>query len=439
MAAPTLTPSSTTSAIRLPITGTSTHVASVVPFGIYTSSADFLAGAADQVAYTYKKLGGDVLDIELSASNVYAAYEESVLEYSYIVNIHQGKNVLGSVLGDATGTFDHNGQLKTEGNSLSSSLTAGSNVDGEYVHARAGVSLKLPRFRFAYSKRIAKGIGSEIGIGGDKTEYSASFSTEVDKQDYDLQSVIYSASVDSDNTGYPFYNKVGKNKINITQVYYKTPQAMWRFYGYYGGLNTVGNLQNYGQWADDSQFQIIPAWHNKLQAMSFEDSIYTRTSHYSYEIKNNRLRIYPHSTAITATKMWIRFTVDEDAWEEEADRARGNDGINNLNTVPFANIPFSSINSIGKQWIRRFAFALTKEMLGQVRGKFGTIPIPGESVTLNGEALINQAKDEQEKLREELKTVLDELTYTKLAENDANVLEHVQNAEQKIPMGIFVG
>ena len=173
--------------------------------------------------------------------------------------------------------------------------------------------------------------------------------------------------------------------------------------------------------------------------MSFEDSIYTRNSHYSYEIKNNRLRIYPHSTAITATKMWIRFTVDEDAWEEEADRARGNDGINNLNTVPFANIPFSSINSIGKQWIRRFALALTKEMLGQVRGKFGAIPIPGESVTLNGEALISQAKEEQEKLREELKTVLDELTYTKLAENDANVLEHVQNAEKKIPMGIFVG
>ncbi len=83
--------------------------------------------------------------------------------------------------------------------------------------------------------------------------------------------------------------------------------------------------------------------------------------------------------------------------------------------------------------------ALTKEMLGQVRGKFATIPIPGESVTLNGGELITQAKDEQDKLREELKTVLDELTYAKLTENDANVLENVKNAEQKIPMGIFVG
>lgn len=436
MAAPVLTPSSTTSAIRLPSTGSPNDVSAVVPFGIYTSSLDFLSGAADQVAYTYTKLGGDVLDIELSSSNVYAAYEESVLEYSYIVNIHQAKNVLGSVLGDSTGSFDHYGQLKTEGNTLSASLASGSMVDGEYVHARAGISLKLPRYRFTYSKRVAKGIGSEIGVGGDKTEYSASFDTVEDEQDYDLQSIISSSATDSD---LPFYNKVGNKRINITSVYYKTPQAMWRFYGYYGGLNTVGNLQNYGQWADDSQFQIVPAWQNKLQAKSFESSIYTRNSHYSYEIKNNKLRLFPITTTVAPTKMWIKFTVDEDAWEEESDRLSGNDGINNLNTVPFANIPYSSINSIGKQWIRRFALALTKEMLGQVRGKFGSIPIPGESVTLNGDALISQAQTEQEKLREELKTVLDELTYAKLAENDANILESTTKAEQKVPMRIFVG
>ena len=64
---------------------------------------------------------------------------------------------------------------------------------------------------------------------------------------------------------------------------------MWRFYGYYGGLNTVGNLANYGQFADDSTFEVIPPWHNKLQAMAYEDAIYTRNSHYSYEIKNNKL------------------------------------------------------------------------------------------------------------------------------------------------------
>ncbi len=43
-------------------------------------------------------------------SNVYSAYEEAVLEYSYIVNIHQSKNILHSSLGATTGTFDSDGQ-----------------------------------------------------------------------------------------------------------------------------------------------------------------------------------------------------------------------------------------------------------------------------------------------------------------------------------------
>ena len=115
MPVPTLTPASEISSIVLPITGTHSNVNSAtnpLPFGIYTT-ADFVSGAVDQVAYTYKKLGGDALNIELTEYNVYAAYEESVLEYSYIVNIHQSKNILSDVLGATTGTFDQDGEIKT--------------------------------------------------------------------------------------------------------------------------------------------------------------------------------------------------------------------------------------------------------------------------------------------------------------------------------------
>ncbi len=111
MAFPTLTPTSKTSAIILPATGTFDDVAAAIPVGVYSTSVDFLSGAAAQVAYTYKKLGGDVLDIELKADNVYANYEEAVLEYSYLLNIHQSKNSLGSALGNTTGSFDHTGQF----------------------------------------------------------------------------------------------------------------------------------------------------------------------------------------------------------------------------------------------------------------------------------------------------------------------------------------
>ena len=120
MAVPTLTPKQNTSPVVLPATGTYGNVASSLPFGMYTSSVDFLSGAATQVAYTYRKLGGDVLDIELTANNVYANFEEACLEYSYLINSHQAKNILSTILGATTGTFDHRGEIKS--GSLSSSL-----------------------------------------------------------------------------------------------------------------------------------------------------------------------------------------------------------------------------------------------------------------------------------------------------------------------------
>jgi hypothetical protein len=425
MSVPDLSPASQTSAIILPVTGTHLNVNSTsnpLPFGIYTgpggsqASTDFVSGAVDQVAYVYKKLGGDVLDVELTEYQVYAAYEEAVLEYSYIVNVHQAKNVLSDIIGATTGTFDHNGEIKT---------------------GPTGVATKLPQFTFAYSKRISEGAASEVGVGGNRTYYSASFNTTASVQDYDLQAII-SSSANTDTSAF-YYNKVGNKKVTIRKVFYKSPYVMWRFFGYYGGLSVVGNLHNYGQWSDDSTFELIPTWQNKMQAMAFDDSVYTRVSHYSYELRNNKLRLFPEVTSVGPDKIWFEFTVAEDPWDQDADRDNGTEGINNMNTAPFANIPYANINSIGKQWIRRFCLALCKEMLGQIRGKFGVIPIPGESVTLNHSELLSQAKEEKEKLREELKTVLDELTYAKLSEQDAAKLESANKVQQQVPITIFVG
>ncbi len=110
-----------------------------------------------------------------------------------------------------------------------------------------------------------------------------------------------------------------------------------------------------------------------------------------------------------------------------------------MNTLPFANIPYANINSIGKQWIRRFCLALCKEILGQIRSKFNTIPIPGETVTLNGTALISEAKEQQKELREELKVMLEKMTYSKLIEQTATDSENLQKAANKVPFNIFVG
>jgi len=266
------------------------------------------------------------------------------------------------------------------------------------------------------------------------------------EQDYDLQTLISTDASDSSMTDLLFSdtnlgdkNKIKNKKIKVRKVYYKTPHAMWRFFGYYGGLNTTGNLANYGQFADDTTWELIPAWQNKLQASAFEDAIYTRMSQYSFEVKNNKLRIYPKPQANIVTKVWVEFSIQTDSWDEQSDRTIGMDGINNMNTLPFENIPYSHINAIGKQWIRRFALALAKEMLGQVRSKFASIPIPGEAVTLNGAALLGEGREQQDNLRKELQTTLDELTYAKLTETDAAITDSAGKVMQSIPVPVFVG
>ena len=478
MAIPTLTPSSVLSAITLPSTGSYSSVNAGCPYKIYSEEGDvganivqsplysheFVSGAVDQVSFVYKKLGGDVLDIELTEENVYAAYEEAVLEYSYLVNLHQATNILSDALGNATASFDHKGLIMS--GALSASLD------------KSHVALKYPKFDYGMVRRIGEGISAEVGLQG-SVQFSASFDVTPSRQDYDLQEIISTRKknpastkitisnnddIDSNDTltfnatngaeiiltvtagttndhrldprfaqagtaqltaqnmclamrsidhftassdenvvtitqtdggpegntvivstteagdpgwtigtaegvtrfvsgsqgEFPYAGKIEGKKILVKKVYYKTPHAMWRFYGYYGGLNVVGNLHNYGQFSDDSTFQLIPTWHNKSQALAFEDAIYTRMSHFSYELRNNKLRIFPQPENGAQVKMWVEFSIPTDVWDNDD---KDTTGINNMNTLPLGNLPFVSINAIGKQWIRRFSLSLSKEVL----------------------------------------------------------------------------
>jgi len=431
MALPTFSPISQMSKVILPPTGNVANVTtSSLPFAVYVSPdywtteqiGAYQTGSVEQVAFTYKKLGGDVLDIELVETQVHAAYEEAVLEYSSIINMHQAKNALPFVLGQETGSFNSDGQL------------TGSNAAD-----LANANLAFPKMQFTYAKNIALGVNNSVGVNGDEPIYSGSIDTAPGQQDYDLQAAV---SASAAKYGWNFDTT---KRINILKVYYKTAGASWNFYGYFGGLNVVGNLSTYGQYADDSTFEIIPAWQNKLQAMAYEDAIKTRVSDWSYQLRNNMLRLYPVPNVSSAATFWFDFTVSSNAWS--AAQISGSipggtsttGGINNMNSLPFQNIPYDKINSIGKQWIRRFALALTKEMLGQIRSKFDKVPIPGDSVTLNGDKLIGEGKEEKDKLREELKTQLAEMTYPKIGEDSAKIMEDASKTQSYLPNLIFVG
>ena len=422
-----LQPLSETSAIILSSTGSASDVATAVPFGVYSSSEKFLTGAALQVNFVYKRLGGDVVDIELTNANVYAAYEEAVLEYSYIINMHQGKNVLSDALGKLTGTFDHK---------------------GETISGPSSASLQYPKVMLSYANKIGDGVSTMAGVGGTTRIYSASFTTVRNQQDYDLQTIVSAASdtgLDDSGGTVPYAGKIGDSRIIIDKVYYRSPIAMWRFYGYYGGgMGVVGNYSTYGQYSDDSTFEIIPTWQNKLQAIMYEDALYTRTSHYSFEIIDNRLRLYPtprgaDGFASYMNRVWFRFRIADNSWGEDGDTNTGVMGVNNINTLPFDNIPYININSMGKQWIRNYALALCKEMLGQIRGKFQTVPIPGESVTLNYSSLLSEAQKEKDDLRQKLTDMLKEIEYPELAKKDQEKVVAAEETLRRSPLPIFVG
>ncbi len=396
-----------------------------LPLSAYTDDEEFIQGCADQVAIVYFTLGGDVMDIELTPYLVFSAYQQAVLDYSAILNSHQARNVFSSLLGTTVGEFD------SEGNIIESEeggLEPGSHFE-----------LKYPKFDFGYSMRIADATSSQADVGGDESLYKIGIAMTSGQQDYDLQTLIETEAEDPES---PFYEKIAefdaKTKVLIKKVYFQSPRSMWQFYGHFGGLNVMGNLNTYGMWADDAQYQIVPVWQNRLQAASFKESMAVRTAHFSFRIVNNILRLYPVPDGIFPPTVWVEFMFPTNVWGSDGGKS-GVDGVNNFNTIPFENIPFTYINSMGKTWIRKYATSLSKVILGNIRSKVGSIPIPGQNVTLNGPELLNQGKEEIRQLVDDLKKLLDDMTYASAAKSDKEQIQDAKEIMASIPLPIYIG
>lgn len=405
---PTLSPSSLISELILPATGTHSQVLSNLVYNIYTSSA-FISGAVDMVAYVYQRLGGNILDIELQPSNVYTAYEAAVLKYSEIINNHQAKNILFSLLGLQTGTFDQNGEL-----------TSGQSVSLMYA----------PPVSFGLSRQIGYAYADERGIGGVSTLYSASFTLTESCQDYNLQEIL-----EAD----PIYSGIVNNqKIVIRDVYYKNPRLQWRYFGAFFGNASYGGY-GAGAWAGSTNMYVTPVWEDKLRAMQFEDAINVRLSNYGYELKGNIIRIYPKPSYYFPEKMWFRFWIPNNSIDSLLSGSNGinSSGINNVNALPLINIPFESINAPGKNFIREYAFWLSCRTLGWVRSKYDSVPIPNDHVTLNGKELLADAKAELDKLVKDFMDYLLLTTNEEISKRNEALLDNDMKLKSRIPNGIF--
>lgn len=382
--------------ITLDLTASFAHVNSPTPFGSYDSNTSFQQTADSMVRLVYATFGGHVLAVEMTNKDVYSSLEQSLLEYSAIVNSYHAKSVLANVLGGSTG-----------------SLT--------------GDQGKLPRMDLAMAKRMADGYSSEALVGGSRPLLSSSIDLVTGQQHYDLRSLLSSSGLVVPPT----------QRAEIREILHFSPTAAYRFFDTTSAINYLHNQFSFESFTPETVFYLLPIWEDVLRAQQLEQSHRIRRSNYSYNLVNNMLTIFPVPT--TDTTLWFTYYLAGTGDSPFDAQDPFTNGISNLSNMPFGNIDFSKINSMGKQWIVRYALAMSKEILGQIRGKVSTVPIPNSDLILNGPSLIAEAQLEKENLRNELKGWLEAMTYDKLAEEETNQAENLRRQLNNVPMGIFCG
>lgn len=368
----------------------------LTPFGLFDLDQQFQTDADKVAAWVKKRLGGSSVCIELEDEDIYASFEEAVIEYSAYINQYQFKSVAADILGSPTGSL-------------------------------SGSENKYPQNLLEFQKRQAEPYGEAVGVGGAFTLHSASFTTIYGQQDYDIQSLI-SSSLTDDN---------GRlMRAQIKEIFHFSPLTQYRFFGTTSAVNFLNNNFSFESFTPETIFYLLPVWEDVLRGMQFETSNRVRRSQYSYDINNNVIKLYP--TPTSETRVHFTYWLPKDPYNPDFEDV-SIDGISNVSNAPFGNIQYSKLNSIAKQWIWKMAHALSKEILGEVRSKISTIPIPNGDLTLNGPELISDSRVEQDRLRSELIEYLEQTTYSSIAAREAEKAEALKRVLSEIPLGIYTG
>ena len=369
------------------------------PFGFFDSDADFQVEADSMVTFVKRKLGDDVLSVELTKKQIWACFEEAMCEYGSIINQFQVKSQLSNLLGFATGTLE-------------------------------GQEQKYPRETLEFMLRRAEPYSMEAGLGGSYNSISGSIQLVKGQQDYNIYetlkdangSLVFSSSLNSSGT-----------KMKIMEVFHFSPQAAYRFFDTTSAINYLNNEFSFESFTPETVFYVLPVFEDILRGGQLDLSNRVRRSNYSFKIVGQNIRIYPVPVQEDPQSLFMRVQFSPNPMDPSITDPQIY-GVSNMSNVPFGNLQFSRINSIGRQWVRQFCLALCKELLGLVRSKFSTVPIPGGDLTLNGSDLIQQGREDKESLRTKLMEMLTEMTYDKLIEVEAQQAENTMNMLKKIPV-----
>ena len=377
--------------------GSSTFQAGQTPFGFYDNDASFRAEADKVAKFCAIRLGYPLMDVELTSGSFYTCFEEALTTYGN--EVYQALAVQNYI-----------------------------SLEGGDVNNPLNEAVVTPSLQNVI--RISSAYGTEAGVGGNTTMYKGSFTVTPNVQEYDLKAWAVCEGI------------VGG--IEIRKVYYEAPPAIMRYFDPYAGTGTgIQSLMDafdFGSFSPGVNFLLMPASYDvlKTQAIEFNDQI--RKSAYSFEIHNNKLRLFP--VPKTNGSIWFEYykLTEKQLLDSSASTPGGVGGsITNVSNVPYENPTYSAVNSIGRQWIYKYALALAKESLAYVRGKYTTVPVPGSEATLNQQDLLADARSEKESLIGNLRDILESTSRVSQLERKSQEANFLQDTLKQVPMVIYIG
>jgi len=381
--------------MNIPIwSGTSTFSPGETPFGFYDYEADFQRDADKVANFCARRLGYPLVDVELQDISFYAAFEEAITTYGNELYAYQIRDNQLDLIGISTATPLNN-------------------------------SIVTPNFSSIV--RLSQQYGSEAGSGGNITYYTGSIQLTASIQDYDLKQWAEDEGI----TG----------GIEIKRVFYEAPPAVVRYFDPYAGTGygyqALFDSFGFGSFSPAINFLMMPLNYDlqTLQAIELNDMV--RRSNYSFEMKNNVLRIFPIPNNSEA-KMHFEYIKDSERVSDSV-AAPDTGAANNVSNIPYSNPTYTLINSVGRQWIFEYTLALAKEILGLVRGKYSNIPIPNSEVTLNQQDLLTQAATDKLRLIEKLREYFDQTSRQASLERRAAEAEFRKNELAEVPFTIYIG
>ena len=381
---------------KIPIwPGSSSFSAADTPFSFYDTDVEFQTSAVTTADWCAKRLGYPLVDVELQAANFFTCFEEAVNEY--------GAQLYNFQIISNFQTFE--------------GTTTGSDFNNSLITPNMGGTIN-----------VSEQYGNETdGGGGDYKIEHGSLVVTPGIQKYDLLDHI-SSSIS------------GSESIYIKKIMHYSPAAINKYFDPYAGTGTgIQSLMQsfgFGNYSPGVNFMLMPLSFDlqKLQAIELNDEI--RKSGYHFNIEANRyLKLFPIPNK--TYRLHFEYVLKSTANNPVKDASPNL--ITDISNVPYTNPTYTFINEPGRQWIRRYALALAKEMLGSIRGKYSTIPIPGSDTTLDHTRLLAEAKEEKTNLITELKELLEETTRLKQLERKNQEAQQTQETYYKVPYHIYIG